>query len=149
PIFTDRMTETTLQLKWHTDFGSFTSHTAYTDEQPHFDNDYDGTTLPGQQIPAVFRRHTLYQALDYEVHPMETLEVQAGGMYFKDLSSNNATALLGPLLLPGVLTKLTATQQTNVSMETLAYAGYVDFTWQAIPNLYLNAGVRYSKDERT
>jgi iron complex outermembrane receptor protein len=148
PVFTDRMTETTLRLKWNTQYGNFTSHTAYTDEQPHFDNDYDGTTLPGQQIPAIFRRHTLYQALDYDVKPTDTLQVQAGGMYFKDQSSNNATAFLGPLALPSLST-LTNIQQTNVAMLTTAYAAYVDATWQVIQNLYLNAGVRYSKDERT
>jgi iron complex outermembrane receptor protein len=148
PVFTDLMKETTLRLKWVTGAGSFTSHTAYTDEKPHFDNDYDGTTLPGQQIPATFLRHTFYQALDYEVKPIETVEVQAGASYFKDQSSNNAVAFLGPAALPSVPV-LTDIQQTNVAMLTKAYAGYVDVTWQAVPKLFLNAGVRYSHDKRT
>jgi iron complex outermembrane receptor protein len=34
-------------------------------------------------------------------------------------------------------------------MKTTAYAGYIDATWEAIPHLFLNAGVRYSNDKRT
>jgi iron complex outermembrane receptor protein len=147
PVFTDQMLETTLKVRWISDFGTFTSHTAYTDEKPHFDNDYDGSTLNLEQIPADFLRHTFYQSLDYDVKPISTLEIQAGGMYFNDESSNNATADLGPPLLP--LPSFTVLQQTNVAMKTTAYAGYVDATWEAIPHLFLNAGVRYSNDRRT
>jgi iron complex outermembrane receptor protein len=153
PIFTDQMLETTLKVRWASDFGTVTSHTAYTDEKPGFDNDYDGTYFDLQRIPAIFLRHTFYQSLDYDVKPFPTLEVQAGGMYFSDESSNNATADLGPATFPPFTAPLglpyVFLQQTLVTMQTTAYAGYVDATWEAIPHLFVNAGVRYSDDKRT
>jgi iron complex outermembrane receptor protein len=146
PVFTVLMNETTFRAKWTTDYGTFTSHTAYTDERPHFDNDWDGTMVHAQQIPATFVRHTFIQQLDYYVKPIDELEIQAGGLYFKDQSSNEAEVYL---TLPPVLPTFSLFQHTNVAMRTTAYAGYVDATWEAIPHLFLNAGVRYSKDERT
>jgi iron complex outermembrane receptor protein len=146
PNFTVRLKETTFRAIWKTDYGTFTSHTAYQDERPHFDNDYDATTLHIEQIPATFNRHTFIQQLDYDVKPTETLQIQAGGMYFKDQSSDNAAVML---FSPPLTTSFSILQQANTTMLTRAYAGYIDATWEVIPNLFLNAGVRYSKDERT
>jgi iron complex outermembrane receptor protein len=146
PVFTVSLKETTFRAIWDTDYGTFTSHTSYQDERPHFDNDYDATKLHIEQIPATFNRHTIVQQLDYDVKPTSTLDVQAGLFYFKDLSSDNATVLL---LSPPLTTTFSVLQQANTTMKTRAYAGYIDATWQVIPNLFLNAGVRYSEDQRT
>jgi iron complex outermembrane receptor protein len=146
PTFTVRLKETTFRAIWNTDYGSFTAHTAYQDERPHFDSDYDATTLHIEQIPATFNRHTFIQQLDYNVKPIPTLQIQAGALYFKDQSSDNASVLL---FAPPVTTAFSVLQQANTTMRTTAYAGYIDATWEAIPHLFLNAGVRYSKDERT
>jgi iron complex outermembrane receptor protein len=146
PIFTVQQEETTLRAKWITDYGTFTSHTSYTDERPHFDNDYDGSTLHIQEIPAIFERHTFIEQVDYDVKPFQTLEIQAGGMYFTDESSDNATI---DLLVPPITTTFQTFEQGNTIMKTTAYAGYIDATWQVIPNVYVNGGVRYSDDKRT
>jgi iron complex outermembrane receptor protein len=146
PVFTVRMNETTLRAKWVTDYGTFTSHTSYTFEKPHFDNDYDGTALFGLEIPATFLRNTVLEQFDYDVKPISTLVIQAGAFYFDDTSSDDATLISGPLFgLPAP----TITQEAVTTMWTKAYAGYVDATWEMVPHLFLNAGVRYSHDKRT
>jgi iron complex outermembrane receptor protein len=146
PIFKVLLKETTLRTVWQSDYGTFTSHTAYQDERPHFDNDYDATVLHIEQIPATFNRHTFIQQLDYDVKATPTLEVQAGGLYFNDLSSDNATVFL---FSPPLTNTFSVLQQANTAMETTAYAAYIDATWEVVPNLFLNAGWRYSEDKRT
>jgi iron complex outermembrane receptor protein len=146
PVFTVLLKETNFRAIWKSDYGTFTSHTAYQDERPHFDNDYDASYLPIEEIPATFNRHTFIQQLDYDVKPTSTLQVQAGLFYFKDQSSDNAKVLL---FSPPLTTCFCVLQQANTTMETEAYAGYVDATWEVIPHLFLNGGWRYSEDRRT
>jgi iron complex outermembrane recepter protein len=146
PLFTDRLDEATLRAIWKTDFGTFTDHTSYTMEFPYFNDDYDGTLLQIQQIPARFSRYTFLEQIDYEIKPISTLVLQAGGFYFHDDSKDNVFV---DLLLPPFLPTFGTFEHNVVKMITTAYAGYLDATWEAIPNLFVNAGVRYSEDKRT
>jgi iron complex outermembrane receptor protein len=147
PVGTVRLDETTLRSTWITDYGTFTSHTSYTDEKPFFNDDYDATLLQFQQIPARFSRYTFLEQLDYDVKPISSLEIQAGGLYFHDDSSDNVVV---DLLLPALGLDSFGQYEHNITkMVTTAYAGYIDATWEAVENLFFNAGVRYSDDKRT
>jgi iron complex outermembrane receptor protein len=146
PHFTVRLDETTLRAIWKTDFGTFTSHTSYTSEYPFFNDDYDGTLLQFQQIPARFSRYTGLEQIDYDVKPISSLEIQAGAFYFEDTSKDNVGVFL---YLPPLIPMFGLYEHNSVQMKTTAYAGYVDATWEPIDHLFLNAGVRYSEDKRT
>jgi iron complex outermembrane receptor protein len=146
PLFTDRLDETTLRAIWKTDYGTFTSHTSYTDEFPYFNDDYDGTLVQVQQIPARFSRFTFLEQIDYDFKPTSSFEIQAGGFYFHDDSKDKVTV---DLLLPPFLPTFGTYDYSVVKMVTKAYAGYLDATWEPVEHLFLNAGVRYSEDERT
>jgi iron complex outermembrane receptor protein len=75
------------------------------------------------------------------------LDIQAGGLYFYDNSKDNVGV---DLLLPALGLTTFGQYDHNVNqMKTTAFAGYIDATWEAVDNLFFNAGVRYSKDKRT
>jgi iron complex outermembrane receptor protein len=154
PIFKVVENETTLRAKWMSPFGTFTSHTSYTDEKPFFAEQFDGTLFNFQYIPANFTRHTFNELFDYDVKPTSTLEILAGASYFHDLSDDNVAVYIngfpGPFVLPPApYTSIPPLDRTSSAEITTAYAGYVDATWQVIDHLFLNAGVRYSNDQRT
>jgi iron complex outermembrane receptor protein len=154
PIFKVVENETTLRARWNSPFGTFTSHTSYTDEKPFFAEQFDGTQYNFQYIPANFTRHTFNEQLDYDYKPFSALEILAGASYFHDLSSDNVAVYIngfpGPFVPPPApYTSIAPLERTSASETTKAYAGYVDVTWEPIDHLFLNGGVRYSNDERS
>jgi iron complex outermembrane receptor protein len=146
PTFTVRQKETTLKARWATDFGTFTDHTSYTDERPFFVGDPDGSLLNLQQFSAQFERHTFVEQVDYDVKPTSTIEIQAGAFYYNDESSDNEIV---NVIFPPIQPVFGPFEHPNLALHTNAYAGYVDATWEFLPHVFLNAGVRYSNDKRS
>ncbi|MFC3173690.1 TonB-dependent receptor [Novosphingobium bradum] len=139
PINSSRLDEFTGKLSWDTGFGKLNSYTSYANELFHVDVDFDGTKVPLQRFDARWYRKTWTQALDFQAKPADNLDLTVGGMYYHDKSSQDA-----PFYSFGVMRARGFTTQ-----RTEGLAGYVDATWQAVPNLYLTAGVRYSRDKRS
>jgi iron complex outermembrane receptor protein len=146
PSFTVKLKESTFHANWKSPVGTFDSHTSYQDEQPFFDNDYDGTAVDFTRIPATFKRHTFEEQLDYNVQPISSLVVQAGVFYFHDRSSDHPFVYT---VNPPAIPTYTLYDESNVAMLTKSYAGYIDLSWEVVPHLFLSGGARYTHDDRT
>lgn len=132
--------EGNLKLSLRTDLGTLTSYTSYAHQHGNQQIDFDGTKVPYIRAPSIFNWTTFNQAIDLASELAPNLNLIIGGNYY----SAQSRTLRGDAFIGGAL----FTSQTSF-LGTKAYAVYGDLTWEITDGLFLNGGIRYSRERRT
>ena len=141
PAFTSRTDTTQLTVKFDLDFAALTSYTQYRDETGTHHEDFDASALN------IF--HYTFDTTD-KIFSQEFLLSSAGDnrlqwttglFYFTDKTAfeKNSSSVGGA---PFALTGGTGVKDSSI-------AAFGDATYALLDNLYLTAGLRYSKDKIT
>lgn len=126
--------EFNLRATLETDFGTFTSYTAYMRNALATTNDLSATYFPSQVTSSVVTK-TFTQEINFASLPDRPFTYVAGIYYF----NNKATA-------PGTTTN--GTPISSSAGEVDSWAGYVDGTY-TFGDWSLIAGIRYSYEDRS
>lgn len=132
--------EGTLKVRWEGDIGTISSYTSF--QRLRADNalDFDATAVPYIASTSNARRDSFMQSADFAFTPISNLDVIVGGMYF----DNRARNPNGTSVIQGAVSQI-----NDASLNTKAYAGFVDLTLQLTDRLFINAGARYSHERKT
>ncbi|GIX30604.1 MAG: TonB-dependent receptor [Porticoccaceae bacterium] len=137
---TAEVDELSYDLRWETALGTLRAIGAYADRDFVSNFDFDGTTLDlvrsiGEQID----QDTWQQSVDFNVTALAGWEITLGGMYYRDHYRQDDTESW----------QFNVLQYTyDVETEAEAWAGYLDATWEFLPDLFVTFGARYSVEER-
>ncbi len=142
PAFNGRSSTTQLTLKADFDFAMLTSYTQYRDERGRSEMDFDMSPMllfhyKYDNVDTVFTQEFLLASTGED-----RLQWTTGLFYFdnKAIYENNRSA--GPAVNGG---RFTRDGGSGVEVHTLA--AYGDLTYELSDELYLTAGLRYSKDK--
>jgi iron complex outermembrane receptor protein len=130
------------------DFGTLTTHTAFFREKNIGDLDIDATPVDATALYGPTKHHTFTQAVDYEFHGVQRLNLLAGMFYLRDivssnLSQTNALLTATPANPNGLLSATSQYLNTPNS-----WSGYIDGTYEVMDRLFLTAGVRYTRETK-
>lgn len=140
PINRIMQQEGTLKLVWTGDFGRLSSHTSYQSQRSENVIDFDGTKVDFIRSTSKPRRKTFTQSADFAFSPVDKVDVTVGGLYFNNRAQNPNGAAI-------ILGSLSTVQVTRLNTE--AFAAFADVTLQVGERLFLNAGARYSHEQKT
>ncbi|MFT3930671.1 MAG: TonB-dependent receptor [Spongiibacteraceae bacterium] len=142
PAFTGRSSATQLTVKADLDFALLTSFTQYRDERGRSIMDFDMSPLSlfhykYDNVDTIFTQEFLLASTGED-----RLQWTTGLFYFnnKAIYENNQSS--SPFINSG---RFTRDGGSGVEVNTLA--AYGDLTYEILNNLYLTAGLRYSKDK--
>lgn len=136
--FHTRQNEGTMKIVWSLGFGTLSSYTSYTDLQPYFNSDYDGSLVNFLQIASDFDRKTFIENFDFTTSVSDDLTLIVGGLYYDDDSSSRTNSFS--------LNNLVS--QTSSRQKSKAYAVFGEATWETVPGLFLTGGLRYSYEKK-
>lgn len=131
-----------LTLEFDLGFAHLKSYTQYRDEETQIQNDTDASAATLMHTDFWVKDDTLTQEFLLSSSSEGPLQWTAG-VFYLDYEDTYfpVDALIPPF---GITNWLTLTGSNS---ETYTYAGYLDVTYEVIDNLFLTAGVRYSKDK--
>jgi iron complex outermembrane receptor protein len=125
---------------WALGFGTLTSYTQYRqDRTPYLLNSFDFVNIPILRLTTPDRMNTFSQELLLTSLPGQPLQWTAGSFYYhsSDVYPNIQETLFGgPFRLVGA---------NGADDESIA--AYGDATYEAVSNLFMTAGVRYTHDD--
>lgn len=141
PVIKDTGTtrEGTLKLEYGTDIGKLTSYTSYARRQVIYNFDFDGSYSSISETERRYTNNTFQQGLDFSVDAIKNLDLVVGATYYRDrfVQHNGITRAGGNI-----------TTTTYEVLNAEAYAAYVDATYHVTPSLAINAGGRYTKEDK-
>jgi iron complex outermembrane receptor protein len=131
--------EGNLKAEWDTGIGKLSSYTSYARQHGSQQIDFDGTKVPYISSPSTFTWTTFNQAIDFAAAVMPGVDLIVGGNYYRGSSRTpKGDAYIGGMLF--------SSQKTYLGAR--AYAIYGDLTWQIADGLFLNGGLRYSRERK-
>jgi iron complex outermembrane receptor protein len=142
--------EATLKLAYTTPIGTLTSYTSYAFRRFGADIKFDSTYLTsGNGYPFLYnvlryKQDTIQEAVDYNITAINHLDLNVGAMYYTDkfrsypgLSGAPTSYVFGVFLA-----------SAHTLQNTTSWAVYADGTYHLTEKLSLNAGGRFSSDDR-
>lgn len=139
----------TLKLAWDTDLGTITTYTGYTRLRTRTRFDFDGTFVDLSLNESRIQQETFQQAADVSVTAIEHVDLVMGALYYHDryryapdfgAKAFSRSAATGQLALTSTL---------QAAQTTQAFAAYIDGTYHLTDALSVNAGGRYSYEEKS
>ncbi|MEM9880555.1 MAG: TonB-dependent receptor, partial [Pseudomonadota bacterium] len=143
----------TLQAGWQaSDAIRLDSITSYRSFDFDLKLDTDGTPLPLLDVLVLQEQQQFSQEFRLTYDDGDKLSVVAGLYYFYDDDltfsgvDNGSAALFG---FPVTVFSLATSSQADTDQQTNSYAAFIDATYQITDRLSLNAGVRYTYEDKS
>jgi iron complex outermembrane recepter protein len=146
--------EGTLKLALDTGIGTLTSYTGYSKFEPVTSFDFDGSYANTGWNTSRFDQRTFQQAVDFAVEAVKNVDLIVGGLYFHDSLRqvyNESYVVRSPapsVTVPPSFSSLALGQRGTGKQIKEAWAIYGDATLHILPDLSLNFGGRYSRENQ-
>jgi iron complex outermembrane receptor protein len=125
------------KIEWDLGFAKLASLTSYQLERGNLQYDLDGSPVNAFNLYTKDRQRTVQEDINLTSMTPGRLQYTVGFYYFNG-KADTPTNYQGAVL---------ARVQSSFQ-NTKAWAGYVDVTYEVVPQLFLNAGLRYSHESR-
>lgn len=130
--------EYTATTTWDAPVGTLTSYTGYAtrhiSNRYDFDASFNDTSYSAQK----YTEKSFQQAVDYSVEPFDGFDLTVGATYW-----NDEVRALGK-----AYSNFTYTTAQDQNQKTIAYAAFVDGTYEITDRLTFNFGGRYTREDR-
>ena len=127
------------------DFARLTSYTQHQEEDYTWAIDFDATAVPVYRARETNPGQTFSQEFNLSSKAPGPLQWVTGLFYYRNVATVGEYKQRGYLIDPAAATLL---DNMHTGQITKSYAAFADGTWEAVDNLFLTVGIRYSKEDQ-